>query len=102
MQTQLMGSVGLGGGSLVREDGKVLVGPESVGYRILDEALVFGGNTLTATDIAVAAGKADIGNKDKVKQISAEIVQGAVERIKTMLELNIDAMKTSKDVSSHL
>ena len=38
------------------------VGPESVGYRLTTEALVFGGSTLTATDIAVAAGRADIGD----------------------------------------
>ena len=39
-------SFGLGGGSLVRED-PLRVGPQSVGYRITEEALVFGGDTLT-------------------------------------------------------
>ena len=34
-------SFGLGGGSLVRED-PLRVGPQSVGYRITEEALVFG------------------------------------------------------------
>ena len=36
-------SIGVGGGSLVREqpDGSVTVGPDSVGYRITQEALVF-------------------------------------------------------------
>src|SRR5918997_1299462 len=53
-------SFGLGGGSLVRED-PLRVGPQSVGYRITEEALVFGGDTLTTPDIAVAAGAADIG-----------------------------------------
>ena len=35
-------SIGVGGGSLVREqpDGSVTVGPDSVGYRITQEALV--------------------------------------------------------------
>lgn len=43
-------SIALGGGTKVEEkDGKVLVGPESVGYRLLDEGLVFGGNVLTVT-----------------------------------------------------
>ena len=38
-------SIGLGGGSIVRqkEDGTVTVGPDSVGYQITDKALVFGG-----------------------------------------------------------
>ena len=54
-------SIGLGGGSIVRqhEDGTVTVGPDSVGYRVTKEALCFGGRTLTATDIVVAAGAAE-------------------------------------------
>lgn len=50
-------SVGLGGGSIVRVDnGQITVGPDSVGYKIAEEALVFGGSTLTTTDIAVRPG----------------------------------------------
>src|SRR5215217_3785753 len=60
-------SFGLGGGSLVREN-PFAIGPQSVGYRITDAALVFGGATLTATDVAVAAGIADIGDADRVKE----------------------------------
>ena len=54
-------SFGLGGGSLVKED-PLTVGPQSVGYRLTEKALVFGGDTLTTTDIAVAAGVAEIGD----------------------------------------
>ena len=41
-------SIGLGGGSIVRErpDGTVTVGPDSVGYEITEHALVFGGDVL--------------------------------------------------------
>src|SRR6266852_4695104 len=46
-------SIALGGGSIVKES-PLQVGPQSVGYRLTDEALVFGGRTLTATDAAVA------------------------------------------------
>ena len=51
-------SIGLGGGSIVREhaDSSVTVGPDSVGYRLTEKALVFGGDTLTASDIAVRSG----------------------------------------------
>jgi N-methylhydantoinase A/oxoprolinase/acetone carboxylase beta subunit len=43
-------SVGLGGGTKIFEqDGVVTVGPESTGHRLLQEGLVFGGNTLTTT-----------------------------------------------------
>jgi len=44
-------SLGLGGGS---EVGKMATGPQSVGHRLLQEAVIFGGNTLTASDLAVA------------------------------------------------
>ena len=37
-------SIGLGGGSIVERD-PLAVGPESVGYRLTEEALVFGGKT---------------------------------------------------------
>lgn len=51
-------SIGLGGGSIVRqkEDGTVTVGPDSVGYQITEKALCFGGDICTATDIAVRLG----------------------------------------------
>lgn len=32
------------------------VGPDSVAYRLEQEALAFGGQTITATDIALASG----------------------------------------------
>ena len=54
-------SIGLGGGSIVER--AAAVGPESVGYRLIEEALVFGGRTLTATDAAVAAGIVAIGDR---------------------------------------
>jgi N-methylhydantoinase A/oxoprolinase/acetone carboxylase beta subunit len=43
-------SVALGGGTKVEEVGDVVnVGPESVGHRLMQEGLVFGGDTFTAT-----------------------------------------------------
>ncbi|MFJ6208494.1 hypothetical protein [Lysinibacillus sp. NPDC092081] len=54
----------LGGGSIVRVNNeKITVGPDGVGYKIAEEALVFGGNTLTTTDIAVRLGLADVGDR---------------------------------------
>jgi N-methylhydantoinase A/oxoprolinase/acetone carboxylase beta subunit len=89
-------SVGLGGGSRVRvENGRTTIGPDSVGYRLLDEALVFGGHTLTATDIAVAAEKANVGNRAAVNGLDAALVGSALAVIRTTLEDAIDRMKTS-------
>ena len=66
-------TIGLGGGSIVREndDGIVTVGPDSVGFEITDKALVFGGDVMTATDIAVRLGMFSLGDPDKVKHIHA-------------------------------
>ncbi|MEU7739861.1 hydantoinase/oxoprolinase family protein [Nonomuraea sp. NPDC049158] len=51
-------AIALGGGTVVRPGGAgVRVGPDSVGYRIAEEALVFGGATTTLTDAAVAGGR---------------------------------------------
>src|SRR5205814_9888439 len=55
-------SFGLGGGSIVRGDAELTIGPDSVGYELTERARVFGGSELTATDLAVAAGMAEIGD----------------------------------------
>lgn len=70
-------SLALGGGTLVSDDGDT-VGPESVGYRITGEARVFGGSTLTFTDVAVAGGAAPIGDASYVADLPAETVQQAL------------------------
>lgn len=88
-------SIGLGGGSIVRDgDGGVRIGPDSVGFRIREEALVFGGDALTATDVAVAAGMADLGDAAAVTGIDQARVEGAVARVRAMVEEVIDKMKT--------
>ncbi|HET6449103.1 MAG TPA: hydantoinase/oxoprolinase family protein [Conexibacter sp.] len=88
-------SLGLGGGSIVRGDASdVTIGPDSVGYELTQRALVFGGDTLTATDIAVAAGYAQLGDPAKVAHLPAELVEAAVERIHRTVEDAIDRMKT--------
>ncbi|MDO4547988.1 MAG: hydantoinase/oxoprolinase family protein [Clostridia bacterium] len=90
-------TIGLGGGSIVREkpDGTISVGPDSVGYRITEKALVFGGDTLTATDIAVRLGMYELGNPELVKHIPLEKAERAMEVIRSLAEDAIDAMKVS-------
>lgn len=92
-------SIGLGGGSVVRENenGTVEVGPDSVGYKITDKALVFGGDTITATDIAVKLGLADIGDKSAVDVIDGEFAKKAFAEITRKIETAIDKMKTSAE-----
>ncbi|MGG3507722.1 hydantoinase/oxoprolinase family protein [Paenibacillus lautus] len=89
-------SVGLGGGSIVRsENGKITVGPDSVGYKIGEEALVFGGHTLTTTDIAVRLGLADVGDKSLVAHLDEDFAKNVQAEIATIIEQAIDKMKTS-------
>lgn len=91
-------SIGLGGGSIVRQDPhseRVTLGPDSVGHRITSEARVFNGATLTATDIAVAAGRVAIGDVSCVAGLDQFMIDGAQKAIKSMLQTTLDAMKTS-------
>ncbi|MDG1905408.1 MAG: hydantoinase/oxoprolinase family protein [Arenicella sp.] len=85
-------AIGLGGGSVVSDDGRV-IGPKSVGHRLVDEGLVFGGNTLTTTDIIVASGVADIGDSSKVAHLEQSVVENALARMHQMLDQNIEMMK---------
>jgi N-methylhydantoinase A/oxoprolinase/acetone carboxylase beta subunit len=86
-------SLGLGGGSLVRDD-PLRVGPRSVGYRLVTESRVFGGATLTATDVAVAAGLIDLGDRGRVADLPAGVVETALARMHAMIEDGVDRMKT--------
>ena len=90
-------SVGIGGGSMVRFGEQVTVGPDSVGYELTERALVFGGDVLTATDIAVAAGLAEIGDPALVAHLDTRIVDEAVAVMKAAIAETLDAMKTSPD-----
>jgi N-methylhydantoinase A/oxoprolinase/acetone carboxylase beta subunit len=86
-------SIGLGGGSIVGE-APVTIGPHSVGYRLTEEALVFGGNTLTATDAAVAAGIVRIGDPAKAAGVPRELARAVLDLAQAKLEDAIDRMKT--------
>lgn len=92
-------SIGVGGGSIVRRDSdsnKVTVGTDSVGYAIKEKALIFGGDTTTATDIAVAAGRATIGtDSNALNVLDPDFIRQAQDCIRKQLERVIDLVKTS-------
>lgn len=92
-------AIGLGGGSLVREqsDGEVAIGPDSVGYQLTEKAWVFGGDTLTTTDVAVAAGRADIGDRSRIARLSPRLVGRVLAEMQRLLEGAIDRVKTSAE-----
>src|SRR6202022_1150564 len=86
-------SIALGGGSIVERE-PLAVGPQSVGYRLSREALVFGGTTLTATDAAVAAGLAEIGDSGAVAGLPRDLVSAVLDEARGKIEDSVDRMKT--------
>ena len=89
-------SFGLGGGSLVRShEGQVRIGPDSVGYQLTEKSLIFGGDTLTTTDIVAAAGLVDAGDPKRVADVDPQFVQQALDEIQRMVDVAVDRMKTS-------
>jgi N-methylhydantoinase A/oxoprolinase/acetone carboxylase beta subunit len=89
-------SFGLGGGSHVQAE-PLTIGPRSVGFRLTREALIFGGDQLTTSDIAVAAGIAEFGDQTKVAHLDAAFVEACIVRIQEMTEVAVDRMKTSAE-----
>ncbi len=87
-------SLALGGGTEIAADGCRAIGPGSVGYGLTSEALVFGGKQLTATDIAVAAGIAEIGEGKRVAHLAPTMVNRTLAAMREMIVEGIDRMKT--------
>lgn len=91
-------SIGIGGGSIVRTgSNRLTVGRDSVGYGIKERALVFGGDTMTATDIAVSAGVILIGDPSLVESLDKETIVNTQAFIKKEFERVCDLMKTSPE-----
>lgn len=87
--------IGLGGGSLVRNDG-ARIGPDSVGHDLVMHGMTFGGDVMTASDVGIAAGLAQFGDPSLVR-IEEGVVKTALSTIRTMLVEAIDQVKTSAD-----
>ncbi|MFN2628590.1 MAG: hydantoinase/oxoprolinase N-terminal domain-containing protein, partial [Gaiellaceae bacterium] len=89
-------SVALGGGSVVRcRDGVIEVGPDSVGYRLAECALVFGGATATLTDAAVATGRVLLGDAGAAVARRTEL-EPALARADAMLAEAVDRVKVAQ------
>ena len=97
-------SIGLGGGSIVSAapelylssslpDHAYCLGPESVGHKLLQRACLFGGDTLTMSDVAVSAGLANFGDPARIPAISDAVKNTVIHRAQRILEEGIDRMK---------
>lgn len=85
-------SLGIGGGTII-DPATGAVGPGSVGYRIVQEGLLFGGSTATLTDAAAAAGRSVEGRALpalpaarreallRALEVAHERIEEAVERL---------------------
>ena len=100
-------SLGFGGGTRIHLDPALYgaerlsneqfrVGPDSVGFRINREAMLFGGSTLTASDVAAAAGKAGFGDPSRLPALAPGVVAALWAGFQSMLADGVDRMKTSR------
>jgi N-methylhydantoinase A/oxoprolinase/acetone carboxylase beta subunit len=90
-------AIAVGGGSVLRSnrDGSVAVGPTSVGHRLTERALIFGGYTPTLTDAAVVQGRAQIGSADPPVRFRNLLSAGLAQADARFTEA-IDMIKTAR------
>ena len=89
-------SIALGGGSLVAEGPPLVVGPDSVGHRLTEEARVFGGRSCTLTDISVRAERAAIGDASLASDLSDDLVSQAIGWVDDQIAVNTDRIKVAR------
>ncbi|MEB3860347.1 MAG: hydantoinase/oxoprolinase family protein [Desulfurococcales archaeon] len=96
-------SIGVAGGSIVKaKNGEVTVGPESVGYELVRKGIAWGGDTITATDVALALNRMRIDdpscNPERAAQkIPRELAERAYQYIVNAVEEGIDRIKTKPE-----
>lgn len=100
-------AIGLGGGTRVHLAPELYdaddlgadsfrVGPGSVGFRITEEGMLFGGATLTASDVAAAQGHVRFGDPSRLPPLSPQVRAAIWTRFQTILEDGVDRMKTTR------
>lgn len=98
-------ALGIGGGSKIRLEPRgessnsisaphISVGPNSVGKDLISQSYLFGGNTLTTSDVAVAAGRADFGDVSNVPELGVATRKAILCHIQSALERGVDRLKT--------
>ncbi|GAB4121521.1 MAG: hydantoinase/oxoprolinase family protein [Roseiflexaceae bacterium] len=91
-------SVALGGGTRVHREMPLRIGPTSVGYRLTEQARVFGGSELTLSDIAVAAGQLNLGNPALLADLPADLVEQVLDLVRQRCDDAIDRVRTSAEL----
>src|SRR5262249_58038862 len=90
-------SLRLGGGTVLRfpERRPPTLGPDSVGYRISEAAMVFGGCTATLTDAAAAAGRTVLGDPALTTPRRRQLGR-ALNQLDAILADGVDRIKTAR------
>ncbi|CAF2799725.1 unnamed protein product [Rotaria sp. Silwood2] len=92
-------SLPLGGGTIIHVDEEaksVCVGPDSVGYQLITHGLAFGGQTITGTDVALAANlTSQIGHS--TVHLPSFIIEQVLDHIINTISRGIDRMKTNQE-----
>lgn len=92
-------SIGIGGGTRVRmsDSGEVVIGPDSVGHRLLQQAKSFGGEYLTLSDVLLTCDPARWPGPAPVAHATLDnaLCQQAYHMMIAQVEEAIDRIKTS-------
>ncbi|MFC3395874.1 hydantoinase/oxoprolinase N-terminal domain-containing protein [Brenneria rubrifaciens] len=92
-------SIGIGGGTCVRQsnEGDIELGPDSVGYRLLQESISFGGETLTLSDVILQldASRWIPELTEALPELDKELCRKAYAKMIEQVENAIDRMKSS-------
>lgn len=89
-------SLPIGGGTIVRQEvNRVRLGPDSVGYRLTNEGLAFGGSVATFTDAAIVLGRARFGSHPPA--IDANVAAEAYAMAMELLRRGLEKMRPSSD-----
>ena len=91
-------SMGLGGGTVVRNAGADLrIGPDSVGYAVATDAICVGGDVLTLSDISLAAGRmTGFGDPARVRTLGTDLVSAALGWVDEQILVVSDRMKSTR------
>ncbi|GAA0939148.1 hydantoinase/oxoprolinase family protein [Nonomuraea longicatena] len=89
-------SVGLGGGTVVRADERLRIGPDSVAHRLTERARVFGGDTLTLTDVSVLAGRLTAGEPGRAADVPRSLAEQVVAWVDDQIGALADRIKVAR------
>jgi N-methylhydantoinase A/oxoprolinase/acetone carboxylase beta subunit len=91
-------SLALGGGTVVRRHASTItVGPDSVGYRLTEEGLAFGGGQTTFTDVVLSLGRAELDVPVSRPALDHNLAESAYQLALVLLEKGVQRMRPSAD-----